>query len=68
MTTHDNVESVLKQNQIAGPGDNEPQFEEDEDGNCVIRITPKPVLPIKLKIKPIMRPELDEQPNPPPIQ
>ena len=31
----------------------------------MIRITPKPVLPIKLKIKPIMRPELDEQPNPP---
>ena len=26
-----------------------PDFEEDEDGNCVIRITPKPVLPIKLK-------------------
>ena len=45
-----------------------PDFEEDEDGNCVIRITPKPVLPIKLKIKPIMRPEQSdhyEQPNPP---
>ena len=31
----------------------------------MIRITPKPVLPIKLKIKPIMRPDLEEQPNPP---